>query len=101
MHGAWTADEDHFVVTLRLGTNLTWKQIASAFNERFKEATQKDLESRYNKNLKPQLNAPKDKRRMADIIDDYRHYQQVDPSEQHVVDAANGILQQYPEYRFW
>ena len=101
MHGSWTELEDHFVATIRLGTNLTWKQIAVEFNKRFKEASHKDLESRFNKNLKPQIDKPKDARRIADIIDDYRHYRQVDPEEQHVIDASIAILEQYPDHRLW
>ncbi|QSS63563.1 hypothetical protein I7I51_00621 [Histoplasma capsulatum] len=35
MHGKWTVEEDIFVATLRLGTNLTWREIETEFNKRF------------------------------------------------------------------
>ncbi|KMP01953.1 hypothetical protein CIHG_10187 [Coccidioides immitis H538.4] len=101
----WQKDEDIFVAALRLGTNFDWKQIEVAFQSTFEgsTATKKDLESRFNKNLKPQLDIPREQRTVADAIDDYRHYGRVTyPEDQVVVDKALEYLGSLdPEDRLW
>ncbi|PGH36042.1 hypothetical protein GX50_01054 [[Emmonsia] crescens] len=104
MHGKWTAKEDIFVATLRLGTNLTWREIETEFNKRFPHATPKDLESRYNKGLKPGRRVPAGKRRASDIIDDYRHYglvEEENSAAREIVEQALYILDGYPLRRLW
>lgn len=103
MHGKWTVEEDIFVATLRLGTNLTWREIETEFNKRFPPATPKDLESRYNKGLKPGRRVPADKRRISDIIDDYRHYglEEENPAAKEILQQALRILDEYSMCRLW
>ncbi|EDN08960.1 predicted protein [Histoplasma mississippiense (nom. inval.)] len=103
MHGKWTVEEDIFVATLRLGTNLTWREIETEFNKRFPPATPKDLESRYNKGLKPGRRVPTDKRRISDIIDDYRHYglEEENPAAKEILQQALHILDEYSMCRLW
>ncbi|KAI1909698.1 hypothetical protein LOZ53_005217 [Ophidiomyces ophidiicola] len=94
----WQKDEDIFVAAGRLGTNLGWGALSAAFQKTFEGKTpnKKDLESRFNKNLKPKLDVPKDKRTVADIIDDYRHYGRATyPEEQEVIDKAIGFLESF------
>lgn len=103
MHGKWEAEEDLFISTLRLGTNFSWARIEEEFNKRYPHATRKDLESRYNKNLRPSFDGSS-KRQASDIIDDYRHYQDVhilSNDEAEIIEKALSILNQYPEHRLW
>ncbi|KLJ08527.1 hypothetical protein EMPG_16070 [Blastomyces silverae] len=104
MHGKWTAEEDIFVATLRLGTDLTWREIETEFNQRFPSATPKDLESRYNKGLKPSRHVPVDNRRISDIIDDYRHYGPPEgetSAAREILQQALSILDGFPLRRLW
>ncbi|PGG95455.1 hypothetical protein AJ79_10045 [Helicocarpus griseus UAMH5409] len=103
MHGKWTPEEDIFIVALRLGTRLNWKEIEAEFNKRFNHAKSKDLESRYNKGLKPGRRVAPDKRRISDIIDDYRHYKvdYEDPKERDIVRKALLVLSEFPDQRLW
>ncbi|PGH02939.1 hypothetical protein GX51_04395 [Blastomyces parvus] len=104
MHGKWTAEEDIFVATLRLGTDLNWREIKTEFNKRFPSATPKDLESRYNKGLKPGRHVPADKRRISDIIDDYRHYGLLEgenAAAREILQQALSILGEFPLRRLW
>ncbi|KAK2800789.1 hypothetical protein FQN51_005929 [Onygenales sp. PD_10] len=104
MHGKWTAPEDVFIVTLRLGTGFSWRELETEFNRRFPPATAKDLESRYNKTLRPGRNVAPQDRRVSDIIDDYRHYGGLDTESDadfEVIQAALLILDDYPTRRLW
>jgi hypothetical protein len=106
MHGTWEPHEDLFISTLRLGTNYSWGRIEEEFNKRFRQATKKDLESRYNKNLRPTIDSEDgpSKRQASDIIDDYRHYQDVrdlSKEEVEIIQKALLILQDYPADRLW
>ncbi|EFE31954.1 uncharacterized protein ARB_01207 [Trichophyton benhamiae CBS 112371] len=73
MHGKWTDEEDFAIVALRLGTNLSWEGIKAKFDAAFPPANCKDLESRWNKTLRPTL-SPGLSNRIACAFDDYRHY---------------------------
>ena len=68
-------EEDLFISTLRLATSFSWGKMEQEFKKRFPQGTRKDLESRYNKNLRPSIG--QSKRQASDIIDDFRHYQEV------------------------
>ncbi|WEW60466.1 hypothetical protein PRK78_005952 [Emydomyces testavorans] len=104
-NGRWTKEEDIFVAAMRLGTSLNWGQIETLFPKTFKGITpsKKDLESRFNKNLKPKLDIDKEKRTVADIIDDYRHYGKATyPEDQEVIDQALIYLSSVEESdRLW
>ncbi|KAK2873727.1 hypothetical protein FQN49_002125 [Arthroderma sp. PD_2] len=86
MHGKWTEAEDVAIVAFRLGTNLSWERIKVKFDGAFPQASCKDLESRWNKSLRPTM-PPGENRRIADIFDDYRHYR---PS--HIADGRERRL---------
>ncbi|EGD97066.1 hypothetical protein TESG_04487 [Trichophyton tonsurans CBS 112818] len=73
MHGKWTDDEDFAIVAFRLGTNLSWDGVRAKFDAAFPPANCKDLESRWNKTLRPTL-TPGQHNRIACAFDDYRHY---------------------------
>ncbi|KAF3893947.1 Myb-like domain-containing protein [Trichophyton interdigitale] len=73
MHGKWTDEEDFAIVAFRLGTNLSWDGVRAKFDAAFPPANCKDLESRWNKTLRPTL-TPGQHNRIACAFDDYRHY---------------------------
>ncbi|PGH21565.1 hypothetical protein AJ80_03125 [Polytolypa hystricis UAMH7299] len=99
MHGKWEPAEDLFILALRLGTNLTWRGIEEEFCKNFPPATAKDLESRYNKNLRRDHD-PQGRRKL-DIIDDWRHYGRVEAGEDGVIQEVLAILARYPDKRLW
>lgn len=102
MHGSWKLDEDIVIVALRLGTEFGWARIEVEFNRFFPDApaVRKDIESRYNKTLKPERDDPQTAN-VADVIDDYRHYRVLPPNRDHAewVRAALRVLSEYPEDR--
>lgn len=102
MHGSWKLDEDIVIVALRLGTEFGWARIGVEFNKFFPNApaTRKDIESRYNKTLKPELDSRRTAN-VADVIDDYRHDRVLPLDQKHAgwVRSALKILADYPEDR--
>ncbi|EEA27726.1 hypothetical protein PMAA_025770 [Talaromyces marneffei ATCC 18224] len=51
--GAWTLDQMIYLVVMKLATRYGWKRVAEEFRARFgSEATAKDVESKFNKDLK-------------------------------------------------
>ncbi|EEH17320.1 hypothetical protein PABG_07481 [Paracoccidioides brasiliensis Pb03] len=104
MHGDWGIEEDIYLATLRLGTDILWHEMVRDFDRRFGYATAKDMESRYNKNLKPGKNVHLDQKGVSDVIDDYRHYgpkPSPSPFEAEVIAKALSILAEYPNRRLW
>lgn len=101
----WKIEEDIFLAALRLGTTLPWVVIHEAFLEEFPDRSpnRRDLESRINKSLKINPSRPPPKRKVTDMIDDYRHYGRVTyPKEQEVINKAFEILNRYDDsVRLW
>lgn len=65
-HGTWTAENEAFIIALRLGTKFDWRRITELFVAKFHTKTvSKDIESRWNKGLK-------DTQR-ATAVDNFRH----------------------------
>ncbi|EFQ97565.1 hypothetical protein MGYG_00606, partial [Nannizzia gypsea CBS 118893] len=101
MHGKWTEDEDVAIVALRLGTNLSWEGIKAKFDAAFPPASCKDLESRWNKTLRPTL-PPRAANRTACLFDDYRHYRPshiADGDQRRLVLAVLRVLADHPAER--
>jgi len=91
MHGKWTAEHNVFVIALRMGTNFDWNRIAQDFRTKFQTTTTpKDVESRWNKNLKDG--------ELAKAVDDFRHSGVVDTDSPHAFNIARIIklLADYP-----
>ncbi|KAK2743227.1 phosphatidylinositol N-acetylglucosaminyltransferase subunit gpi1 [Myotisia sp. PD_48] len=106
MHGMWTEEQDVAIVALRLGTNFGWTKIETEFNLLFPAATatRKDLESRFNKTLKPELALPSGGRQgqIAEVIDEYRHEMQTqftDNTKRDWVLRALAVLRRFPNDR--
>ncbi|RAO64226.1 uncharacterized protein BHQ10_000238 [Talaromyces amestolkiae] len=53
-HGrTWTLDQMIYLVVMKLASSYGWKRVAEAFRARFDSpATHKDVESKFNKDLK-------------------------------------------------
>ncbi|KMQ44710.1 hypothetical protein A7C99_5457 [Trichophyton rubrum] len=101
MHGKWTDEEDFAIVALRLGTNLSWEGIKAKFDAAFPPANCKDLESRWNKTLRPTL-SPGLGNRTACAFDDYRHYRPrhiEDGEQRRLVLAVLRVLADHPAER--
>ncbi|KAF3490971.1 N-acetylglucosaminyl transferase component Gpi1 [Arthroderma uncinatum] len=101
MHGKWTEAEDVAIVAFRLGTNLSWEGIKVKFDAVFPQASAKDLESRWNKSLRPTM-PPGASRSIADVFDDYRHYRPshiADGRERRLVLEVLRVLEQHPNDR--
>ncbi|KGQ00873.1 hypothetical protein PAAG_12462 [Paracoccidioides lutzii Pb01] len=78
MHRDWGIEEDIYLATLRLGTDILWHEME--------------------KNVHP------DKKSVSDVIDDSRHYgPKLSPSpfEAEVIAKALSILAEYPNRRLW
>ncbi|KAM5475971.1 hypothetical protein MauCBS54593_000654 [Microsporum audouinii] len=101
MHGKWTEAEDVAIVAFRLGTNLGWEGIKAKFDASFPQASCKDLESRWNKSLRP-TPSPGDRKSIADAFDDFRHYRPshiADGRERRLVLAVLRVLADHPDER--
>ncbi|EEP82013.1 predicted protein [Uncinocarpus reesii 1704] len=101
----WTEEERIFLAAMRLATNWSWEEIRGEHEKAFegRGRTAKDLESQYNKALKPKLDRAKGDRTFADALDDYRHYgKATHPDDQRVIDQALEFLERLDKKdRLW
>lgn len=91
VHGQWTKEHDIFVIALRMGTNFNWDRIGEEFRGQFgTPTTKKDLESRWNKNLKSG--------KLALAVDNYRHSGIFDDNGPDIEDVVRviKIVSDYP-----